>query len=67
MSRPYEVTIKSNAAVYQVPVYAEDSINAAFAAGQQVTNYPAWYPRAKASPNFTVVDVVNIENGDSDE
>jgi hypothetical protein len=56
----YEVTIKSMTAAYQVPVYASDELNAAFAAGRQVTNYPARYPRPIGDDTWTVTDIKEV-------
>jgi len=62
MSQPYEVTIESSATLYRVTVYADDLINAAFAVGRQVTNYPAMYPRPRGDDTWTVTDVINLED-----
>lgn len=59
--KPYKVTIESATVDYGVIVYAVSPRNAAFAAGREVTNYPALYPRPRGE-EWTVTEVVRIKD-----
>lgn len=54
------VTIVSEDAEYDIEVEARDMFSAAFAAGCQVTNHPARYPRKQGSAKWEVMSVGTV-------